>query len=135
MAKRMMRAYEAMGCAPTWTCAPYQAGHRPAVGTDVAWGESNAVVFCNSVLGARTNRYGDFLDIACAIAGARAGLRAAPAGEPPRHAWWSTSSGLPPALRGSEVVLAGARHLVRPDARLRHRRRSTGLRASRPRTG
>lgn len=69
MAKRMMRAYEAMGCEPSWTCAPYQAGHRPQTGTDVAWGESNAVVFCNSVLGARTNRYGDFLDIACAIAG------------------------------------------------------------------
>lgn len=69
MAKRMMRAYEAMGCEASWTCAPYQAGHRPATGTDVAWGESNAVVFCNSVLGARTNRYGDFLDIACAIAG------------------------------------------------------------------
>ncbi|MGX5733962.1 aconitase X [Bosea thiooxidans] len=69
MAGRMMRAYEAMGCEPSWTCAPYQAGHRPAQGTDVAWGESNAVVFCNSVLGARTNRYGDFLDIACAIAG------------------------------------------------------------------
>ncbi len=69
MAARMMRAYEAMGCEPSWTCAPYQAGHRPATGTDVAWGESNAVVFCNSVLGARTNRYGDFLDIACAIAG------------------------------------------------------------------
>lgn len=69
MAARMMRAYEAMGCEPSWTCAPYQAGHRPAKGTDVAWGESNAVVFCNSVLGARTNRYGDFLDIACAIAG------------------------------------------------------------------
>jgi len=69
MAGRMMRAYEAMGCEPSWTCAPYQAGHRPARGTDVAWGESNAVVFCNSVLGARTNRYGDFLDIACAIAG------------------------------------------------------------------
>ena len=68
MAKRMMRAYEAMGCEPSWTCAPYQAGHRPTTGTDVAWGESNAVVFCNSVLGARTNRYGDFLDIACAIA-------------------------------------------------------------------
>jgi predicted aconitase len=65
----MMAAYRALGCEPTWTCAPYQAGHRPARGTDVAWGESNAVVFCNSVLGARTNRYGDFLDIACAIAG------------------------------------------------------------------
>ncbi|WP_131196471.1 aconitase X [Lichenihabitans psoromatis] len=69
MARRMMTAYRTLGCEPTWTCAPYQAGHRPAQGSDVAWGESNAVVFCNSVLGARTNRYGDFLDIACAIAG------------------------------------------------------------------
>ncbi|MBO6717807.1 MAG: aconitase X catalytic domain-containing protein [Rhizobiaceae bacterium] len=69
MARRMMDAYRAMGCETSWTCAPYQAGHRPAFGTDVAWGESNAVVFCNSVLGARTNRYGDFLDIACAISG------------------------------------------------------------------
>lgn len=69
MAGRMMRAYLDLGCAPTWTCAPYQAGHRPAAGSDVAWGESNAVVFCNSVLGARTNRYGDLLDIACAVAG------------------------------------------------------------------
>jgi predicted aconitase len=69
MARRMMDAYRDLGCEPSWTCAPYQAGHRPAAGTDVAWGESNAVVFCNSVLGARTNRYGDFLDIACAIAG------------------------------------------------------------------
>lgn len=69
MAKRMMTAYRQLGCEQSWTCAPYQAGHRPALGTDVAWGESNAVVFCNSVLGARTNRYGDFLDIACAIAG------------------------------------------------------------------
>jgi predicted aconitase len=69
MARRMMDAYRQLGCEQSWTCAPYQAGHRPAQGTDVAWGESNAVVFCNSVLGARTNRYGDFLDIACAIVG------------------------------------------------------------------
>ena len=69
MARRLMEAYRKLGCEPTWTCAPYQAGHRPERGTDVAWGESNAVVFCNSVLGARTNRYGDFLDIACAISG------------------------------------------------------------------
>ena len=69
MARRMMEAYRKLGCEQSWTCAPYQAGHRPALGSDVAWGESNAVVFCNSVLGARTNRYGDFLDIACAIAG------------------------------------------------------------------
>lgn len=69
MARRMMTAYRELGCEPTWTCAPYQAGHRPRFGAQVAWGESNAVAFCNSVLGARTNRYGDFLDIACAIAG------------------------------------------------------------------
>jgi len=69
MASRMMTAYRLLGCEQTWTCAPYQAGHRPRFGAQVAWGESNAVAFCNSVLGARTNRYGDFLDIACAIAG------------------------------------------------------------------
>src|SRR5678816_39115 len=69
MAKRMMTAYQQLGCESTWTCAPYQAGHRPPLGSQVAWGESNAVVFCNSVLGARTNGYGDFLAIACAIAG------------------------------------------------------------------
>jgi predicted aconitase len=64
-----MDAYVALGARPTWTCAPYQAGHRPGLAEDVAWGESNAVAFCNSVLGARTNRYGDFLDICAAIAG------------------------------------------------------------------
>jgi len=69
MAQRLMNAYEAMGCLPSWTCAPYQTGHRPKLGQDVAWGESNAVAFANSVLGARTNRYGDLLDIACALTG------------------------------------------------------------------
>jgi len=69
MARRLMAAYEALGCRPTWTCAPYQAGHRPALGEQVAWGESNAVAFANSVLGARTNCYGDFLDICCALVG------------------------------------------------------------------
>ncbi|HYC66028.1 MAG TPA: aconitase X catalytic domain-containing protein, partial [Reyranellaceae bacterium] len=69
MARRMMDAYRALGCAPTWTCAPYQAGHRPKPCQHVAWGESNAVAFCNSVLGARSERYGDFLDICAAIAG------------------------------------------------------------------
>ena len=69
MAQRLMSAYVRLGCQATWTCAPYQAGHRPLAGQDVAWGESNAVAFCNSVLGARTNRYGDFLDICAAITG------------------------------------------------------------------
>src|SRR5688572_22131546 len=69
LAIRLMQAYEALGCAPTWTCAPYQAGHRPGPGQDIAWAESNAVVFANSVLGARTNRYGDFIDICAAVTG------------------------------------------------------------------
>ena len=41
----------------------------PALGEQVAWAESNAIVFVNSVLGARTNRYGDFIDISAAITG------------------------------------------------------------------
>ena len=68
-ATRMMQAYETMGCRPTFTCAPYQAMHRPPLGAQIAWAESNAIVFANSVLGARTNRYGDFIDICCAITG------------------------------------------------------------------
>jgi predicted aconitase len=68
--RELMEAYRGLGCRPTFTCAPYQlAAARPAFGEQVAWGESNAIVFCNSVLGARTNRYGDFIDAACAVIG------------------------------------------------------------------
>jgi predicted aconitase len=66
----LMGHYRSLGCEPTYTCAPYQlAAARPSFGEQVAWAESNAIVFCNSVLGARTERYGDFSDIACAITG------------------------------------------------------------------
>jgi hypothetical protein len=68
-ARSLMEAYEAMGCQPTWTCAPYQLTERPSFGEQIAWGESNAIVFANSVLGARTERYGDFLDVCCALTG------------------------------------------------------------------
>lgn len=69
MARRQMDAYVAMGASPTFTCAPYQVGHEPEAGAQVAWGESNAIAFVNSVLGARTERYGDFLDACCALTG------------------------------------------------------------------
>lgn len=69
MARRQMNAYVTMGAQPTFTCAPYQVGHEPGVGEQVAWGESNAIAFVNSVLGARTERYGDFLDACCALTG------------------------------------------------------------------
>ncbi|HET8601753.1 MAG TPA: aconitase X catalytic domain-containing protein [Segeticoccus sp.] len=67
--RELMQAYLAIGARPTFTCAPYQVDARPAVGEHVAWAESNAIVFANSVLGARTDRYGDFLDICAAVTG------------------------------------------------------------------
>ena len=68
-ARRLMDAYVAIGARATWTCAPYQLEGRPAAGTDIAWAESNAIVFANSVLGARTARYGDFADVCAAVTG------------------------------------------------------------------
>jgi predicted aconitase len=68
-AARQMLAYERMGAVPTWTCAPYQTRMRPSFGQQIAWGESNAISFANSVIGARTERYPDLLDICCAITG------------------------------------------------------------------
>ena len=49
-ARRLMDAYVAIGGRPTWTCAPYQLAGRPETGADIAWAESNAIVFANSVL-------------------------------------------------------------------------------------
>lgn len=66
---RLMRAHEELGCMPTFTCAPYQTMFRPKFGAQIAWAESNAIVFANSVIGARTNRYGDFTDLCCALTG------------------------------------------------------------------
>lgn len=68
-AQRLANAYLQMGCVPTWTCAPYQTEFVPKFGQQIAWAESNAIVFANSVIGARTNRYGDFTDICAALTG------------------------------------------------------------------
>jgi cis-L-3-hydroxyproline dehydratase len=63
-------AYLALGCQPSFTCAPYLLPRTPPkLGDQIAWGESNAVVYANSVLGARTEKYADYLDICCAITG------------------------------------------------------------------
>lgn len=102
-AQRQMEAYVTLGGRATFTCAPYQADHRPGVGAQVAWAESNAIVFVNSVLGARTNRYGDFVDIAAAICGRvpDAGLHR---GENRYGSVVFDVSGLSGALTGSEIV-------------------------------
>jgi predicted aconitase len=67
--ERLMKAHEELGCIASFTCAPYQTLFRPRFGEQIAWGESNAIVFANSVIGARTNRYGDFIDLCCAMTG------------------------------------------------------------------
>ena len=67
--ERLEQAYLRMGAIPTWTCAPYLYGLIPHFGQQIAWAESNAITFANSVIGARTARYGDFTDICAAITG------------------------------------------------------------------
>jgi hypothetical protein len=52
-----------------WTCAPYQLPGRPCLGDHIVGSESNAVTFYNSVIGARTNKYGDYLDVCAALVG------------------------------------------------------------------
>ena len=62
-------AYEKMGAIPTNSCTPYLNGNLPMFGEHVAWGESSAVAFVNSVIGARTNREGGPTALAAAITG------------------------------------------------------------------
>lgn len=68
-ARELMQLYARLGCKTVWTCAPYQLPGRPKQGDNIVVGESNAVSFYNAVVGARTNKYGDYLDVACAITG------------------------------------------------------------------
>ncbi|SSC72660.1 unnamed protein product [Ciceribacter sp. T2.26MG-112.2] len=68
-ASALADAYVRMGARPTFTCAPYQLESAPGEGENIAWAESNAVVYANSVLGARTMKYPDFLDICIALTG------------------------------------------------------------------
>ncbi|WBU63732.1 cis-3-hydroxy-L-proline dehydratase [Paracoccus aerodenitrificans] len=68
-AARLADAYTRMGCRPSFTCAPYLLEDRPAEGEDIAWAESNAVVFANTVLGARTPKHPDYLDLCIAVTG------------------------------------------------------------------
>jgi len=68
-AKRLMALYEALGARPVWTCAPYQLPGGPEFGAQIVATESNAVAYYNAVVGARTNKYGDYLDVACALVG------------------------------------------------------------------
>jgi predicted aconitase len=69
VAEKLATAFTDMGAAPTFTCGPYLLESAPKRGDQIAWAESNVVVYANSILGARTMKYPEFLDIAIALTG------------------------------------------------------------------
>lgn len=67
--RKIIAAYQKMGISTTCTCTPYLVGNVPILGSHIAWSESSAVCYANSVLGARTNREGGPGALAAAICG------------------------------------------------------------------
>lgn len=65
----LSKAYRDLGAISTCSCTPYLNGNIPMFGEHIAWGESSAVAFVNSVIGARTNREGGPTALAAAITG------------------------------------------------------------------
>lgn len=66
---RVIDAYRRLGIEISCTCTPYLAGNNPSFGEHIAWGESSAVVYANSVIGARTNREGGPSALAASLTG------------------------------------------------------------------
>ncbi|MGQ9542694.1 MAG: aconitase X catalytic domain-containing protein [Candidatus Bathyarchaeia archaeon] len=67
--ERIVSAFREMGANPTCTCTPYILPERPRMGNHLAWAESSAVIYANSILGARTNREGGPVALASAVIG------------------------------------------------------------------
>jgi len=67
--QRVLEAFRRMGIITTCTCTPYLAGNLPHYGEHIAWAESSAVCYANSVIGARTNREGGPSALASALTG------------------------------------------------------------------
>lgn len=67
--REILELYKAMGIEITSTCTPYYGANLPKFGEHIAWSESSAVIFANSILGARTNREGGPSSLAAAIVG------------------------------------------------------------------
>jgi predicted aconitase len=65
----VINAFRRMGVEPTCTCTPYLVGNLPRFGSQVAWAESSAVCYANSVIGARTNRESGPTTLASAVTG------------------------------------------------------------------
>ena len=68
-ASRLADAYVKMGAHPTYTCAPYLLEDIPKENEVIAWSESNAVIYANSILGAKTQKHPDYFDLFVAMTG------------------------------------------------------------------
>ena len=68
-ASRLADAYVSMGAKPVFTCAPYLLEEPPVFGEIIGWSESNAVIYANSILGAKTLKHPDYLDLFIAMTG------------------------------------------------------------------
>jgi len=66
---QVIDAFSRMGILISCTCTPYLIGNLPRYGEHLAWSESSAVTFANSVIGARTNREGGPSALAAAFVG------------------------------------------------------------------
>lgn len=66
---RVIDVFARMGIVTTCTCTPYLAGNSPHFGEHIAWAESSAVCYANSIIGARTNREGGPSALAAALTG------------------------------------------------------------------
>ncbi len=97
---RLVKAYSEMGIETSCTCTPYLAGNRPKSGDHLAWSESSAVSFANSVLGARTNREGGPSALMSAVIGKtpNCGLHIKKNRKPDMI--YEVEEGIPPALLG-----------------------------------
>ena len=113
-AQRLADAYVRMGCEPTFTCAPYLLDSAPKAGEDIAWSESNAVIYANTVLAARTVKHPDFLDLCIAHDRPRAAVGRLSGPKTARRAA-ACHIDLPPGHR--RCLLAAARLSRRADLR------------------
>ncbi|MGC8497606.1 MAG: aconitase X catalytic domain-containing protein [Thermoplasmata archaeon] len=66
---KILNLYKSMGVLATYTCTPYYFENIPSFGDDIAWAESSAVIYANSILGARTNRESGVSAMAAALLG------------------------------------------------------------------
>ncbi|MDO8647405.1 MAG: aconitase X catalytic domain-containing protein [Candidatus Diapherotrites archaeon] len=67
--KKVIDAFEKLGVVTTCTCTPYFVGNLPRFGEHIAWSESSAVAFSNSIIGAFTNKEGGPSALAAALTG------------------------------------------------------------------